>query len=132
MPVEWTVSHAQRMVLAVAKGKIEAADIERYLHAVSKDCAMSYAKIFNLSESTSLPAASSVRALGGIVSRYAQDGPVGPVAIVAPSDESFRRAQIFARAASAKRPLKIFRELHEASRWIKSLEQAKLDASDPP
>lgn len=120
MPVEWTVSHARRLVLAVGKGQLEAADIERYLQGVVACGAMGYAKIFNLTESTTLPTPEALRGLGRTVQQYASETVPGPLAIVAPSDASYRRAQVFARAARADRPLEIFRELHEASQWIKS------------
>ena len=40
------------------------------------------------------------------------------VAIVAASEESYRKASVFAAAAKIGRPLMIFRELHAARRWI--------------
>jgi hypothetical protein len=49
---------------------------------------------------------------------YAKHGQVGPVAIVAASDESFAQAQTFASASPARRPLAIFRELHAARQWL--------------
>ena len=52
------------------------------------------------------------------VRRHAADGPLGPIAIVAASDESFRQAGVFAEAATVDRPIKIFREQHEARRWL--------------
>ena len=43
---------------------------------------------------------------------------VGPLAIVAASDRSFGQAKTFAAAATARRPLAIFRELHLARQWL--------------
>jgi hypothetical protein len=63
----------------------------------------------------------NIRALGDIVRRYALYGRIGPIAIVAPFDRGYRQALLFADAARAERPLAIFRELHEARRWIESL-----------
>ena len=39
-------------------------------------------------------------------------------AIVAASDRSFEQAKTFAAAATARRPLAIFRELHLARQWL--------------
>ena len=58
------------------------------------------------------------KALGQRVMFYAQHGQIGPLAIVAASDESYAQAQIFANAATVKRPLQIFRELHAARQWL--------------
>lgn len=38
--------------------------------------------------------------------------------VVAASDTSFEQARTFAAAATARRPLALFRELHLARRWL--------------
>lgn len=38
--------------------------------------------------------------------------------VVAASDSSFEQAKTFAAAATARRPLALFRELHLARRWL--------------
>lgn len=68
--------------------------------------------------SASMLSDENFKALGGIIQRYALTGKIGPVAIVAESDEAFRQAQVFASAASAERPVKIFRQQQEAARWL--------------
>jgi hypothetical protein len=116
MPVHWTVSHSQRLVVAVAKDQVTVADIEQYFAGVTADGAMAYRKIFEIT-----PMALSdenLKALGQRVMFYAQHGQIGPLAIVASSDESFAQAQTFAAAAPARRPLAIFRELHAARQWL--------------
>jgi hypothetical protein len=60
----------------------------------------------------------NIKALGGIIQRYALTDRIGPVAIVAATDEAFRQASVFAAAASAERPLAVFREQAEAVRWL--------------
>ncbi|MBR2818472.1 MAG: hypothetical protein IKE60_27655 [Reyranella sp.] len=118
MPVHWTISHAKRLVVAVAKDEVTVADIEKYFAGVTADGAMSYRKIFEITHTPSVLTEANLRALGERVVLYAQHGQIGPVAIVAASDESFAQAQTFAAAASARRPLAIFRELHAARHWL--------------
>src|SRR6266704_3414677 len=89
MPVHWTVSHPQRLVVAVTKDKVTVADIEQYFAGVTADGAMAYRKIFEITH-----------------------------APMAASDESFAQAQTFAAASPARRPLAIFRELHAARQWL--------------
>ena len=118
MPVQWTVSHPNRLVVAVAEGRVAPADIERYFAGITANGAMAYRKIFEI---TGAPAAldeANLKALGERVIYYAQHGQMGPVAIVAASDESFAQAQIFAAAAKVRRPLQIFREQHAARQWL--------------
>ena len=118
MPVHWTISHANRLVVAVAKDEVTVADIEKYFAGVTADGAMSYRKTFEITHTPSVLTEANIRALGERVVLYAQHGQIGPVAIVAASDESFAQAQIFAAAAAARRPLAIFRELHAARHWL--------------
>ena len=120
MPVQWTISHPQRLVVAVAKEPVTVADIEQYFAGVTADGGMAYAKIFEITASPMALSEENLRALGQRVMFYAQHGQVGPVAIVAASDESYAQAQTFAKAAVARRPLQIFRELHAARKWLEA------------
>jgi hypothetical protein len=118
MPVHWTVSHPQRLVVAVAKNQVTVADIEQYFAGVTAEGGMSYRKIFEITHTPSALSEENLKALGQRVMFYAQHGQVGPVAIVAASDESYAQARIFADAAKISRPLQIFRELHTARQWL--------------
>src|SRR5205814_5321142 len=118
MPVHWTVSHAQRLVVAITKDEVTAADIEQYFAGVTADGAMAYRKIFEITHTPQALSDENLKALGQRVIFYAQHGQMGPVAIVAASDESFAQARIFAAAAQVRRPLQIFRELHAARQWL--------------
>ena len=118
MPVHWTVSHPSRLVVAVAKESVSVSDIEQYFAGVTAEGAMSYRKIFEITHTPSALNEENLKSLGQRVIYYAQHGQVGPVAIVAASDESFNQARIFAGAARVNRPLQIFRELHAALRWL--------------
>lgn len=120
MPVHWTVSHPNRLVVAVAKDDVTPADIERYFAGITADGAMAYAKIFEITHTPMALSEANLRALGERVIYYAQHGQMGPVAIVAASDESYAQAEIFAAAAQVRRPLRIFRELHAARAWLDS------------
>ena len=118
MPVHWTISHPQRLVVAVAKEPVTVADMEQYFAGVTADGGMAYAKIFEITHSPLAISEENLKALGQRVMFYAQHGQIGPLAIVAASDESYAQAQIFANAATVKRPLQIFRELHAARQWL--------------
>jgi hypothetical protein len=121
MPVQWTISHSKRLVLAVARSPAAAPDIETYLHSVALAGGMPYAKIFCIADVDSVLSPENIAALGDIIRHYALYGRIGPIAIVAPFDRGYRQARLFADAAMTDRPLAIFRELHEARRWIDSL-----------
>lgn len=118
MPVHWTISHPSRLVIAVAKDDVKVGDIEQYFTAVTTEGAMAYRKIFEIGAAPIAVSDESLKRLGQRVVLYAQHGQVGPLALVAGSDASFAQAQIFAAAATAGRPLQIFREMHAARRWL--------------
>src|SRR5690242_7164363 len=118
MPVHWTISHPTRLVVAVTKDVVTVADIEKYFAGVTAEDAMSYRKIFEITHTPKALSTENLQALGQPVVYYARHGQVGPVAIVAASEESFEQARIFAAAAHVQRPLMIFRELHAARRWL--------------
>jgi hypothetical protein len=120
MPVHWTISHPSRLVVAVTKGEVSSADIEKYFAGVTADGAMAYAKIFEITHTPQALSPENLRSLGQRVVFYAQHGQIGPLAIVAASDESYTQASIFAAAAKVDRPLRIFRELHDARQWIEA------------
>jgi hypothetical protein len=119
MPVTWTISHKDRLVIAVAQGDLQAYDIERYLAALAIDGVMPYRKIFDLTNAIIGKGLDVAMAgLGVRIGAYAADGPIGPLAIVATTEVSYRVAQLYAARAIADRPLTIFRELHSARAWL--------------
>lgn len=118
MPVHWTISHPQKLVVAITKDEVTAADIEQYFAGVTAAGAMAYRKIFEITHAPAALSEDNLRTLGQKVMFYARHGQIGPLAIVAASDESFAQAETFAQAADVRRPLKIFRELHAARQWL--------------
>jgi hypothetical protein len=118
MPVEFTVSHGTRLVLAIAKGDLRRHDIETYLDDLARAQALPYRKIFDMSEATPRLGDDDLMMLGARIRAYLSLGKLGPLAIVANSDASYGQARMFAALADAERPIKIFRELHLARRWL--------------
>lgn len=120
MPIHWTISHPTRLVLAVCKDMVSRPDVEAYLDGVVVDGALAYAKIFELKDCTWTLDDKDMMALGARIQAYANLGTetMGPLAIVANTPEHEDQAKVFSALASAKRPLKIFRELHAARQWL--------------
>jgi hypothetical protein len=118
MPVQWTISHSSRLVIAVAKDEVKVEDIEKYFAGVTAEGAMAYRKIFEIGAVPMAVSDEGLKNLGQRVVLYARHGQVGPLAIVAGSEEAFAQAQVFASAATAGRPLQIFRDIHSAGRWL--------------
>jgi len=118
MPIQWTISHPTKLVVAVCKGAITRQNIEAYLDAVVVADTLTYRKIFDMTQATANLPDDDMMALGARIRAYATVSDLGPLAIVATTPDSYERAHLFAVLAEAKRPLKIFRELHLARRWL--------------
>ena len=118
MPIHWTISKSTKLVVAVCKDAVTRQDIEGYLDAVVVADTLAYRKIFDMTQATANLPDEDMMALGARIRAYATMGELGPLAIVASTPESYERAHLFAALADAKRPLKIFRELHLARRWL--------------
>jgi hypothetical protein len=123
------ISHSLRLVLARAKDDVSPGEIESYFHGVGLAGGISYAKMFLL-ESASMMSDENVRTLAGIIRRYAVVDRIGPVAIVAATDEAYRQASVFASAATAERPIAVFRGQDEAARWLVDMVQGDAGADD--
>ena len=120
MPIQWTISHPAKLVIAVCKDTITRQDIEGYLDAIVVADTLAYRKIFDMTQATASLPNDDMMAIGARIRAYATTGTMGPLAIVASTSESYERAHLFATLADARRPLKIFRELHLARRWLDS------------
>jgi hypothetical protein len=118
MPLEWKISHPDRMVEVMADGPVGLTDIERYLDNVMVSDALPYRKIFDLSKATSALTDNDLMMLGARMSAYIGLGPIGPLAIVAPSTSVRDQARLFAALAPADRPLKIFKTAKAARTWL--------------
>jgi hypothetical protein len=129
MPLHWTVSHPQHLVIAIAKGDVQPQEVEKYLEDIFAQGGGPYRKLFDVSQTETAFDESVLMGFAAWVRRRGAEGPIGPIAIVASSDESFRQAAVFAEAATVDRPIKIFREQHEARRWLNdfSEEERRLD-----
>jgi hypothetical protein len=129
LALDWTISHSLRLVLARAKDDVSPADIESYFHGVGIQGGISYAKMFLL-ESASMMSDENLKTLGGIIRRYSVVDRIGPVAIVAATDEAYRQAAVFAGAATAERPIAVFRQQEQAARWLVDRVEGDLRAAD--
>jgi hypothetical protein len=118
MPIQWTISHPHRLVVAVCKDTVSRTDIERYLDNVVVTDTLPYRKIFDMTNAVMDLSDDDMMALGARIRAYAGLANMGPLALVASSPESYERARLFAVLADARRPLKIFKEQHDARRWL--------------
>lgn len=128
MPVQWTISNPHRLVIAVARDELRLEDVENYLDGVAVADAMSYRKIFDTTHATMMLSDADVMALGARIRAYLKISKLGPLAIVAVTEAAYQQARLFETLAEGDhpgdRPVKIFRELHQARDWLDSFGNA--------
>jgi hypothetical protein len=120
VPVKWSISHEDRMVLASAEGEASLADLEQYISGVIAAGAMPYRKLFDTNYLA--PGAlrlTEIRAFSRKVLELAKAGPIGPIAIVVGSELEQEMAEAFGEV-DAGRPLAIFSDESKARQWLES------------
>ena len=118
VPLHWKISHPGRSVDAVASGHLSLRDIEGYFDDLMVSGAFPYRKLFDATEATSTVNDAEMMLLGARMSAYKGLGPLGPLAIVTPSSSLRTQAMLFSALAPADRPLKIFKTVAAARRWL--------------
>lgn len=118
MPLTWTISHPNRLVIAVGKEEVSLLDMQAYLDGVVVSDAMSYRKIFDLTNGVLTLNDSEMMALAARIRAYATTSKMGPLAVVASTPKAYDQARTYTALASADRPLQIFRDLHAARKWL--------------
>jgi hypothetical protein len=118
MPLQWSVSHPSRLVLIVAKGEVQAAEMVELLAGLDREKARPYRKICDISGLESRFSDDQMHALAAAVRAREEATEVGPLAIVATNPETARMARIFVDAAELQRPIQLFDEQHLARRWL--------------
>ncbi len=121
MSVTWKISHPERLVTARGEGTVSLQDIERYLDNVVVSDALPYAKIFDTGTAAWGLSDTDMLVLGARIRAYPALAAFGPIAIVAASDALNAHAEMFATLADVQRPLRIFRDVTAARKWLADL-----------
>jgi hypothetical protein len=121
MPLQWTIDHDMKRVVAAAEGDVTRAEFEAYLDAMDQEDAMAYCKLFDGTAGATSMDAFDALAICVRIRSYHRN-PVGPLAVVLPSSMPQVVPRVLGVLATAKRPMRLFHSLKPAQRWIDSLE----------
>lgn len=124
MSIQCTVSHEERLVLAIARDKLRASDLVGFLLDLDREKAGEYRKLFDMTGVSSHLSDERIATFAQIVREREQANPGGPLALVAGTPELARKARLFAEKAQAVRPIRVFADPHDARRWLDSLSGA--------
>ncbi len=83
MPIQWTISHPHRLVVAVCRDAVSRTDIEDYLDNVVVTETLPYRKIFDMTNAVMELDDDDMMALGARIRAYAGLANMGPLALVA-------------------------------------------------
>ncbi len=118
MPIKWTISHAERLVVARTEGKVELKDIETYLDDIVVKGAISYGKQFDARDAAVSTSDDDLMMLAARIRAYASTMPSGPLAIVVTSPEARAFADRYVNLAQADRPVSVFDTVEKARNWL--------------
>ena len=118
MPIEWTISHGSRLVVAVAKGEMLPEHMREFLLAIDREGARPYAKMIDVKGLTTRFAPEQIGSFAAVVREREAEGAVGPIAIVVGPGPLGEQVRVFSEHGQLIRPIRVFAELHEARRWL--------------
>ena len=118
MPLTWVIDHQTRMVVATGEGTIHLEDLETALDELARPATLSYRKLLDLTHCSSVLGAADMLDLSSRIRGYSSLNTVGALAIVAASDENYRKARLFEAVHRTSRPMKIFTDTKAAREWL--------------
>ena len=120
MPLHWTVTPLEHMVVCVFEGAVTVDDIIAYFAAIGEAKALSYRKIMDATRGECTLSEAELARLSGLIKAAASGGTPGPVAIVTGSSGNDSVVRNFRTMTPKGRPLRTFRSIHAARRWLDS------------
>lgn len=118
MPIYTDIVPLERVVVIVSRGFVSASEIADTTRKIVDANVPGYAKIIDVTGSASNLTRDQVNAMAAKLRGGPDTGARGPVAfVVDPSRNGF--ADSFAEATGTDRPIRLFRSLHEARKWLK-------------
>ena len=122
MPIHLEISRLNRLLVIVARGQVTPDEVRDLVRQMVDNDVRHFSKIIDVSGSSIDMGREQVEAMA--VALRAEKGAAarGPIAfVIHPEREGF--AGLFADATRSDRPVRLFRSLHDARRWL--LEQPR-------
>jgi hypothetical protein len=121
MALRWLLDPSQHLVTVTAEGDVTRAEIETYLSEIVRATAVGWRKLVDLREVRVGLTEEDVLAIGLRFRQADASGDVGALAVVLPISEPERAMRLLGFLAAAKRPMRLFKTIAPARRWMKTL-----------
>ncbi|MBY0317392.1 MAG: hypothetical protein K2X72_01585 [Reyranella sp.] len=120
MPINWTISHDERLVLATAEGLVTLPEIEEYFDSVIVAGAQPYAKLFDGTNMELHLTDNDVMAVGARVSAYVNDKKWtgGPAAFVVTTRVNREFVRRYINLSASPRQVQMFETVEKARAWL--------------
>jgi hypothetical protein len=117
MPITCQINHLDRLVIGVSEGVVTLQEIFTFINNVVADGTQPYRKIFDARQGTSGLSQDDLKALSQRLKSGPIARPLGPFAVIAGS-QGEQLVEILRPFAEIKRPMRIFKDMASARRWI--------------
>jgi len=117
----YSISHEEKLVFIQVQSEALPEEVQSAILAIRAAGALPYRKIIDLSFaplSIGLPGLRAIKALNQDAGGAGKDAPRGPVAVVVGSEPAAEIVEMFHGSLRLDRPLRIFRDLDMARRWL--------------
>ena len=119
MPIEISRDDDARRVIAVASGEFQADDFAKILAQLRSSGTWTYGVLLDVRRMTGTPAIAELRPIMNLTrTNENQEGPRGPVAIVAGGSVIYGMACAYAAMSEPKGRVEVFPDRPEAERWL--------------
>ena len=117
MPIHLDFFHPNRIVVAVIRGTVTAEDITGVVQQFLETGALHYRKIIDVSSGNSPIDEKGLETLAALARANPHAGSRGPLAFVVDPARG-EVVEKFVKLTEGERPVKIFRSIHDARKWL--------------
>jgi hypothetical protein len=118
MPIHIDFFHPNRLAIIVARGEVTMTDVGEAARTMLESNALHYRKLVDVSSPSTPMKDESLEKLAAFMRNAPNAATRGPLAIIVGDDDKAGRAEQFASLTATERPIKVFKSLHEARRWL--------------
>jgi hypothetical protein len=118
MPLHWIVESRPKLVTIVAEGEVCKADVDAYLAMIDGANLSEWRKLMDARKARPILNLQDVNELGVRIRAAAVTRQVGPLAFVVPAIDTPELLRLLGFLAAAKRPMRVFRTIGPARKWI--------------